>query len=199
MTLFVGVIWWVCVATHWPQGSAKPWSGLSFDYGFVRAVPSFLLGVASYDFRHRIIALPGGEALMWSILGLILVLMLLGTNETLLVFLAFASVLSAIAADARARPSRVARAVAPLAALTYSLYLIHPIVDLIFISLIAKKILHASDSAITCVVVLAVPVTFAFAYLSYTLFENPARRRLSGWYAKRSSLTMSVADRHTPL
>lgn len=197
--LLLGLVWWAFVATRWPQGSTKPWSGLSYDYGFVRAVPSFLLGVASHDFRHRIIGLPGGEALMWSILALILAFMLLGVNETWLVFLAFAAVLSAIAADARASPSRLARVLAPLATLTYSLYLIHPIVDLIFISVIAKKLMHANDAVMIWVVVAALPITFVLAYLSYTLFENPARRRLTRWYAGRTSPTMSVADQHTPL
>lgn len=181
-----------------PDGSSMPWYSWTYHFSILRAAPSFLLGSLCYDFRKQITRIPlAGEPAMWILLlgvfcfGHPLPPMLQGS-------LLLLAAISAIAADQRRSFSPVVRKLAPLGALTYSMYLIHPVVDAVAINFLGKKALGLSGGTLNLFILLCIPVTMVLAYLSFSLFEDPARRWLTKLMTRRHTDVRS-ADLRTPL
>jgi peptidoglycan/LPS O-acetylase OafA/YrhL len=195
----LAVVGFVLLYLKAPDYSPLPWYDWTFDFGFLRALPSFLFGCACFDYRRMIARIPRPEALMWGVLILATLLLFMNVAGTILILLLFSAAICGIAADGTARQSSLVRVLAPYGTLTYSLYLIHPLVDLVFISFFGKKFLHLNGARLDLLVAIAVPVVFLFAYFSYTLFENPARRWVTGLYLRGGARRMPAADAHTPL
>lgn len=196
VALAVGVVALALIA-RWGGVGGRPWYEWTWDLGVLRAAPSFLLGAVAYDYRATLARLPFAEPGMWLALLAACALMLAGGPSTALVLTLYGVVLLGIAADGSTAPSRVVRALAPWGTLTYSLYLIHPLVDIVFISMLGRKILHLGGWALDLWVLLAIGVAFALAYLSFFWFEGPSRRWLSGLGARRPR--RAAADLRTPL
>lgn len=181
-----------------PDGSPMPWYTWTYHFSILRAAPSFLLGSLCYDFRKLIVRIPlAGEPVMWILL---LGIFCFGhpVPPMLQAFLLFLAAICAIAADQRRSFSRAVRKLAPLGALTYSMYLIHPVVDAVAINFLGKKMMGLSGGTINLFILICIPVTMVLAYLSFSLFENPARRWLTRLVIRRHT-GVRPADLRTPL
>lgn len=181
-----------------PSGSLRPWYEWTFDFGVLRALPSFLLGAICYDHRAAIgrVALLR-EPLMWALLAAVL-LVPPAVPQPLLIAMAFAAACCAIAEDGRGGASRAVRVIAPLGSLTYSMYLLHPIVDIVLLSFVGKTLLHLSAGAMAGLVALAIPLVLALAWLSFAVYETPARRMLGSLWSRRAG-RIAAADARTPI
>ena len=157
------------------------WTMWTYDLGVIRAVPSFMLGLLLAGSDHLLARLPRPR--------LLLVLALVGFAAASLTHMHDAVLLGAsyliatfgLAADRRGAAGRLVRGAAPLGRLTYSLYMLHMPVALIFISGGGKHLLGLTGSAMNLwVVATALTALPVAAIASLNLFETPLRRWIAG-------------------
>lgn len=157
------------------------WTGWTFSFGFVRAIPSFMLGLVLARSDDWLARIPRPALLFGLSLVVFVVTCLAPVDDAARLAAIYIAVTLGLAADRRGGASAFVRGAAPLGRLTYSLYMLHMPVALIFISALGKHILHLSGAALNiwCVVtaLTLLPVT---AILSFNLFETPMRRLIAG-------------------
>lgn len=172
--------------------SVRPWYLWSYDYGVFRAFPSFLFGMACYDARHHIARIPFPNLMFW--LSIVLFVALICSRAPMTAALASVYLIgiTGIGADQRNVAGKIIRRIAPWGSLTYSIYMIHPIVDMLFLSLIGSKIFGLTHFALNIWIGFCLVLTFAAAWISLFLFETPARLLLTSTRSKK------VRDPETP-
>lgn len=163
------------------------WIERTFEFGVIRALPAFCIGILAFRYRNTLGRIAGAR--YWLIVAIILFLVAMATGlpKAVLVLVAYAIGALGVAADMRGAVSGLVRRLAPGGRLTYSIYMLHPIVQSLFIMLIGRKVLHLSGWAISLWTLLAFLVTGAFAYLSLIWFEEPARRWLVRHWAPQGA------------
>jgi peptidoglycan/LPS O-acetylase OafA/YrhL len=153
----------------------RMWHQLTYDYGFVRVLPAFLMGMSLWGCRDLLRRLPMPGA----VLGVLCVLFIGGlvaqAPRGLLVPVVYAMAAVALACDVQGGAGRLTRRIAPLGALTYGIYMLHPMVRTLIYP--TMRSLHVPNNLVVAIMFLLVPVA---AYLSLFLFEAPARRAISG-------------------
>lgn len=166
--------------------SGWSWLEWSFDLGVLRALPTFLLGVISFRYRALLGRIPWAAG--WLLVALLVFLAgcLLQCPKLLLLPLVYA--IGALGIAASEQPaSRTARRLAPLGQLTYSLYMLHPLVQTVLLTGVGATFLKLQGVTMTMFVVAAMVLMLPIAWLSLVLFERPARRWLTQWLGKRGS------------
>jgi peptidoglycan/LPS O-acetylase OafA/YrhL len=164
--------------------SGWSWLEWSFDLGVLRALPTFLLGVISFRYRALLGRIPGAAG--WLLIALLVFLAgcLLQCPKLLLLPLVYG--IGALGIAASEQPaSRTARRLAPLGQLTYSLYMLHPLVQTVLLTGVGATFLKLQGVTMTLFVVAAMVLMLPVAWLSLVLFERPARRWLTQWLGKR--------------
>lgn len=162
------------------------WPGLTWNFSFIRAFPSFLLGVLlaqSTGWSERL-PRPG---LLLGLFGAVFVAeCFFQAGYPLRMVTVWIIAACALAADRQRKVSPVIRGLAPLGQLTYSIYMLHHPVGWLCISVLARRVLHLQglplNLAIAFVTFVLLPLV---ATASLFLFETPLRKRLSGRSAKR--------------
>jgi peptidoglycan/LPS O-acetylase OafA/YrhL len=140
----------------------------------VRAVPSFLFGI--WLFQHRAtLNVPWPRVCLALSLLAFLAGCALGAPLPALLPFAYAMVVFGVVADRRS-PKKPALAIAPLGTLTYSIYMLHPVVEVFGITFIGEHVLKLHGMTLNVWILGMTPVVLAVAYLSYVLFEMPSRR-----------------------
>jgi peptidoglycan/LPS O-acetylase OafA/YrhL len=164
------------------------WLDWSFDFGVLRALPSFILGMIAFHHRAGLAQVP--RAAIWLLVACLAFIgaSLLQCPKLLLLPLVYAIALLGIAASEQPS-SRMARRLAPLGQLTYSLYMLHPLVQTVLLTGIGATLLKLQGLAMTLFVVGAMILMLPIAWLSLVLFERPARQ----WLTRRMG-----ADRSRP-
>jgi peptidoglycan/LPS O-acetylase OafA/YrhL len=154
----------------------QPWLDWTWYFGFARALPSFTIGIAMYQFRGAIARVPAPRLLALMLLALFLFGVRAEWEPILLLPVVYAVVLCGIACDLAGRylPLRLAA----LGQLTYSLYMLHPLVRTFGLSFVGQRILRLEGWRADLGVLAGFAATFLLAYLSYVHFEMPARLRL---------------------
>jgi peptidoglycan/LPS O-acetylase OafA/YrhL len=168
--------------------SGWSWLEWSFDLGVLRALPTFLLGVISFHHRTLLGRIPWAAG--WLLIALLAFVAgcLLQCPKLLLLPLVYA--IGALGIAASEQPaSRTARRLAPLGQLTYSLYMLHPLVQTVLLTGVGATFLKLQGVPMTLFVVAAMVLMLPIAWLSLVLFERPARRWLTRWLGKRGSRT----------
>jgi peptidoglycan/LPS O-acetylase OafA/YrhL len=154
----------------------RPWTLATYDFGCLRAVPSFLAGMAVY--RLAVVRFSGLVVPGWAAHGLAVAtvpMMLLGVPNVVMlgVFTALVFLL------ARAEPKLPGLFSTPpfraLANCSYSFYLLHALVGVAML-LVVPKIFHLGDAWLFALVAPALIMTTALSILSFHYFEAPARR-----------------------
>lgn len=170
---------------------------LSWDFGVLRAIPSFALGswlyvnleTISSVFSDRlsvacfyISAIGWGATVLFSLNGYMGLI-----SASLLVIFAAVS-------DHRGLGRSVSHPwLSNRGELTYSIYMLHPLVATVLISGIGAKLLGESLVAIAVTVIAAIGVTYIVAKVSYEHFEKPARRWCIGAIYSEESLRVQSA------
>ncbi len=156
------------------------WTERTYDFGVVRALPGFVLGMSAFGCRDWIRRLPAAQLIFAVLLVLLFMGCLLGWPKVALLPLAYATPLAGYAADQRKAAGRLVRLLAFGGILTYSLYMIHPLVGVVFIKLIGIRLLGLSGTSLNAWIVFWMFSLMPIAYASYVWFERPLRRWLSG-------------------
>ena len=171
----------------------RPWFEWTFDFGAVRALPAFAIGVSLYGMRDRLRAIPAPEALMYFSLAALAFAPLANTWQGALTPLAYLVVLFGAAADARGSAGGLIRAIAPYGQLTYSSYMLHAPFMTVLFTLIFDRVLHLPPEIKFAAVLSCVPVLLAVSYLSFIFFEGPIRRRMTRGKPSGDAMTVAAA------
>ena len=168
------------------SGFGSPfWVERTYAGGVIRAVPGFCLGMVLYHWRTLLGRLPVSPVLLAAALALFAGGLAAGWGKGVLVLLAYLIGALGVAADVRGKPGRTVRRLAPAGRLTYSVYMLHPIVQSLFIVLLGKNLLKLDGWPLTLWSILAIGIALAVSYASLCLFEEPLRRLLSRPLPKR--------------
>lgn len=158
---------------------------LSWQFGALRAVPSFALGVWLWVNRDRLLkfgllhvwAAPAMMVGMATILGL----MVFYPSDYLLLACVYLVAVSAFVCDLVGRPTFASWApISSRGYLTYSIYMLHTVIATIVISFLFPRIFGKSPSAVLAAVACSAVLTYAAAYVSYRYFETPLRSYIGG-------------------
>ncbi|MFC4256557.1 acyltransferase family protein [Altererythrobacter xixiisoli] len=161
------------------------WVERTHNLGVLRAFPGFCIGILLFQNRARMAQLPAPQAWLGAALAALIIGVGLGAPKSVLVLIAYAITACGIAADLQRKAGPMIARIAPAGRLTYSIYMLHPIAQSLFINIVGRRILGLEGAELTLWTLAALPVTIAISYLSLCLFEEPARRLLSGGHGPR--------------
>jgi len=162
-----------------PDGE-MPFHQWTWNFGVLRAVPGFLLGMLAFQLRAPLGRLPFARFWMWGLLAVFLVASTLRIERTLLLLIVYALGLAGVAADAAGSQGGISRRLAPWAQLSFSLYLLHPIALKMGINWVGVAAWGLNGDLLRLWVLFWVLALIPLAYLSLVLFERPARDWISG-------------------
>jgi peptidoglycan/LPS O-acetylase OafA/YrhL len=153
-----------------------PWTLATFDFGCLRAVPSFLAGMAVYRLatvRFSGLVVPGWMAHGSAIATI--PLMLVGTPNTLVLAILVVVVFLLARAEPRTPGIFSTPLFRALANCSYSFYMLHAFVAVTMLSIV-PKIFHLDDAWKFGLCAPALAATTVVSVLSFQYFEAPARR-----------------------
>lgn len=154
------------------------------DWGLLRALLGFSFGMVLYLFRDELTAvsrplLPQSPILRDGIgLGLIALIFVLTLTfeRPVAFFLIYAATTAIVCVDfAKAAGPRVAM-FSPLGQLTYSIYMLHPIFQTIYLTVIGDRILKLEGPLALTYGYIGLVILFGVSWLSLIFFEAPMRR-----------------------
>ena len=153
----------------------NPWWEWTWDFGFIRALPSFLFGMVLYAGRDYLARFTMPVWCFQLLVASCFVVSFVGASQIGVLLLAWATVAAGLMRDVQKRTDPLVRAGAPFGQLTYSIYMLHPPVITVMYLVLAQRVLHLEGMAMNLMLLAAVPVIFAVSYLSLVHFETPAR------------------------
>jgi peptidoglycan/LPS O-acetylase OafA/YrhL len=179
---FFALFWWLSLFA-----SAGPLTTHTFDFGILRILPEFLLGIACYRvgqaYRLRLTGMGGLAACTLMITALVWT-----RQPDILIVLCFAWLILIAAEQARENRDWLLgnRAMVYLGEVSYSLYMFH---YLCLGNLLAAHmvLLHGTGAAQLAGFVIFFGMTLFFAILSFHFIELPARQWLTLRFAGRDA------------
>lgn len=161
------------------------WLEWSFDWGVLRALPTFLLGMISFHYRGPLGRLPWAAG--WLLVACLAFLAGCLLHWPKLALLPLVYLVAALGIAASEQPSsHTARRLAPLGQLTYSLYMLHPLVQSVLLTGVGATFLKLRGWQMNLFVLAAITLMLPIAWLSLVVFERPARRWLTRLMSKRA-------------
>ena len=174
----------ITALTFWCHG--LDWTTWTFWDGFLRAIPSFLIGI-TLGGASRVLRRIPFPSLLFPLFGAsTIVLGSAGISRGVLLTLTYMTAVTAFACDVQGSQSRVIRTLAPLGQLTYSIYLIHGLVMPTFFNFVLRR-LHLSPWINNSLILATFVPLVAISYFSYSYFEAPARRWVQSLGSKHLS------------
>ena len=182
-----------------PDGP-MPFHQWTWNFGVLRAVPGFLIGMLAFQLRPMLGRLPLARFWMWGVLALFLGLSMIRVERTWLLLIVYALGLAGVAADAAGTQGGVSRRLAPWAQLSFTLYLLHPIFLKMVLNWLGLSAWGLGDNgdAMRLLVLASIVALIPAAYLSLVLFERPARDWIGGLGTKQEPLSHRCSDRGHP-
>lgn len=157
----------------------RPWTEATFDFGMLRAVPTFMTGMALYVI---VAAMPRLRVSWWLVHAVMLAIFaaMLAQAHPLIVIASFPFAVALIALAERGGDDTIlARpAFAALGDASYGLYMLHSMVQIASLVLVRKFGLTSIPELIAVAIAGTVAATL-LAIASYRWFEMPARTWLS--------------------
>lgn len=183
LLVVAGMIALLTVASHRVGVSWLEWS---FDFGVLRALPTFLLGMIAFQYRGILGRVP--RAALWLLVACLVFIAgcMLHWPKPLLLPVVY--VIGALGIAASEQPAaRSARALAPLGQLTYSLYMLHPVVQSVLLTGVGAGFLKLRGVPMNLFAVATMALMLPIAWASLIIFERPARHRLTRLMGIRSA------------
>jgi peptidoglycan/LPS O-acetylase OafA/YrhL len=171
----VAVMMTVAVSQNGWKLLGSSWIDLS---PVLRALPSFVLGAALFYNRGIVSRFPLPGSILAVAIGVLIAATVLGVSQLLTLLIVYIVAVAAVAADLAGKPSVAVRRLAPLGQLTYSIYMWHMILVLIFLNAFGSKLLHEHMISAALIGGSCYICIFAISYLSFFFIETPARRRI---------------------
>jgi len=171
----------------------RPWLEATYDLGSLRAVPTFLAGMAV----QRLVAAqpprPIGWAAAHGLAATIPLLILVGAPENLVVALFPLAIFLIARAERGGAPTLLqGRLFSALGDASYGVYMLHSLVAIAVVAL--ARLSHRNDPAFLLALgALGMTLSTLLALASYRWFETPLRRLLSGAATKPARVEESVA------
>lgn len=153
----------------------RGWWTRTYDFSVLRALPGFLLGITLHLWREELARLPVPGWFFFPTIVALVAMMLLVREQGLIVLCAYAAVMLIYAMDRRTIPGRAMIRLSALGQLTYSAYMLHPLVQTVFLNAIGKRILDLQGTALTLYAWATVLLLLVFSYLSLLWVETPSR------------------------
>ena len=170
----------VVLTTMYLTKAPRPWWEWTYDFGVFRAIAGFCVGVGIYGAKIRLARLiPVARFWLVATLAIFLSGMILGVGKGFLVLLTYAIVALGVAADHQKIAGPGTRLIAPLGSLTFGIYMIHPAVKTVFITVMGGRLLHLTGWKMNLLVLMSGLITVGAAYGSKFFFEDPCRRWIS--------------------
>lgn len=167
----------LAVACVQPAETVVTWTEL---HAYLRALPSFLIGVGLWFIRGQLARFPSPEAVLWVSLICLCAAMGFRAHVAVVLALVYLVASAAIAADLQGRSSTVVSAIAPLGQLTYSIYMWHGVLILLFMNALGDKLLHGGLGIQIPLAALTYTMLLVGGYYSFLYLETPARRWIDG-------------------
>ncbi|MDT4743664.1 acyltransferase [Bradyrhizobium sp. WYCCWR 12699] len=145
-----------------------------------RALPSFAIGSSMFYWRDALRKIPRAASCLGASLLLLVAAMTTGVSHVLVLALVYVVAGSAVAADMQGSVRPIVRKIGPLGQLTYSMYMWHSILILLFMNAIGDKILHAKTGLMLVIGMACYASILGLAYISFLFIETPARRWIDG-------------------
>lgn len=159
---------------HW---GLIAWNDRTYNFGIVRGIPTFVLGIAIWDVwrRHR-----DARNIPVAVVFLIFAASVAGMylrvpHEVLIAIFGLIVLCGSFTAPER-QNSLAIRIAKRLGNASYSLYMLHYLIGIVVFSVIGQRF----GLPLAASIVLASCLSLAASLLSFTFFENPVRRFLSG-------------------
>jgi peptidoglycan/LPS O-acetylase OafA/YrhL len=158
-------------------GLIEPWTTLTWHFGALRALPTFLFGAALARAVERIPFRSTGFALAWTSFGCAVAAMALGLDDRAILALLMASLTTTALAERDGATGLLTRpAMARLGDLSYAIYMIHPLLAVALVNLAAMKLLHLSGAALALwCLVCGLAGNIGLAAVVHRRVEVPAR------------------------
>ena len=172
---------------------SRPWWRWTYDFGVLRAIPAFLLGVVLYRIRAFLSRITAAPLLVWIALAAFFVASAMGAPKgAILLPLIYLIGGLGVAADLRGATSFVRR-LGPAGQLTYSLYMWHGFLLAVITSATVQHLLGNPHGGRYRIFVSALMLTLLpVSYLSLFFFEQPARR----WMGRLGAPPRASEARH---
>lgn len=158
----------------------RAWTLWTYDFGVLRALPAFCFGVALFFYRGVLARVPHAASLAAAAAVAFVIFAGFAPHPAVLVGLAYVIPALGVAADAQGRPGAASKILAPAGKLTYGVYMLHPLVLTVVLTLIGERMLHLSGAPMDLLIIVALALTIGLSMLSFHAFEDPARRWMSG-------------------
>jgi peptidoglycan/LPS O-acetylase OafA/YrhL len=181
VTAAVAVVVWLTASDLDSYSTEKFWVTYTQSGGFVRAIPSFLMGMCLYAWRAKLSRLPRPELAMYASLIMFLALGFAGTPPFILLPVIYLLAATAVSADMQGKISALPARLSVGGQLTYSVYMLHPLAGTALIAFVGERLLHLGPGALLVWSLMVAVLVGVSAYLSFTFFETPMRRWISGW------------------
>ena len=167
----------------------RPWTQTTFDFGNLRAVPSFMAGMAV----QALVARQPGVRMSWlwphAFAALLVALALLRVHDLAIVLLLPAFIAATALAERGGAPTRLATPLwQSLGDASYGVYLLHTPVILLALVLL-RKFGFSTPLPLAVAAVLILLATTLLARAGYRLFEKPANL----WLGRRAFFCGAVA------
>ena len=174
--------------------SIDAWTSASV-HPYLRALPSFLIGVGLWFVREPLRKIPAPGALLFVAVTALLASMLTGQATPLVLSLIYLTAALAVSADLAGSAHRIVRLTAPLGQLTYSIYMWHVLFILVALSVVGENLLRAGPLQIGVLALFTYAAILGWSYVSFTLIETPARRWIDGLppFGRRAAVAALVA------
>jgi len=157
------------------SNSERYWFEWTFDFGVIRALPSFILGMVLFKFKDKLKWIPFPSFMLFTFLTIFILLQPI-LPKYIFLPIAYSIVLFAVAADSSEKIPKFVSSTAWLGRLTYSVYMIHGVISLLIIKVLSEKLFTFTGLEANLMILLTVILLIPISFASLILFEMPMRR-----------------------
>ena len=170
------------IAAHW---LGRPLTRLSWDFGVLRALPSFAFGVWVSSAAPLLARQLPPRRLRWlapMLLAATALLFVVAVDQTATLLLIWVTVAVAFLADRADVATPVSAPVlARRGVLTYSIYMLHTVVATIVMAAAMPRLIGTALPARIAALLVAITLLYLLSRASLRWFEQPLRDRINRW------------------
>ncbi|MBU2937398.1 MULTISPECIES: acyltransferase family protein [Pacificibacter] len=145
----------------------------------LRGLTGFTFGIFLFCIREHLPNMKD-KGIVSVILVLLLIFeMLTPTSSWIRMVTIVALATTAVASDVHGNINGMIRRLAPFGQLTYSMYIWHRVIILVFMNAVADKMFHGNQAVLIAMTALSIAVIVVTSYAGYFLIETPARKALT--------------------
>ncbi len=156
------------------------WYRWTSHFGVARAAPEFLLGVILCRRSAWLAALPRPRLMLAGASAAVFALVAMRSPQSLIAPCVYLVAAATLACDVQGRAGARVRRLAAAGQLSYGMYMLHPVVLTLFLTVLGRRVLHLDGAWENAWVGAAVLLTVSLAALSHRHIETPLRNLING-------------------